>query len=783
MKFDSAGRLEELIWQSRIADLPRGENRAILQRLYNGDPPFDPELAEENNVEINRNNLTGPSMLAKARRQWNSAYLGTSKYFNVTLDSGNAAKRQDWGAIITREINKELKRSGMMREQVRATGANVMLYGPGPTNWDDRTNPVPRGMGLSSLLIPSDTTIDFENLQWFAIFREWTPAKLYKMTHGPRVDPGWDMKMVDNQIKKVSERVAKQLNALAYQYMPERVEELIKQDLGFWGSDAVPTVDVWDVYFRESDDDGEGWYRRVILDWGLTNNEMAAIGANGGRPKSSTRLDDSDKDGRFLYTSGKRKFADSWSQIIACNFADTSAHAPFYYHSVRSLGWLIWGPCDLDNRMYCKFQENAFMNLMWWFRVANNDALTRLKRADFFHMGVIPEGVTIIPSSERFQPDEAITRLALEQNKELLSNNASSFTQDFSQSDNSKEMTAAETMARVNAANELVTGMLALSYSYEETKYREISRRFCIGNSPASMVRRFQLNCLKKGVPRTMLDAERWNIEAEKAIGGGSKTVQMATAQFLQTIRQNVPPRGQRIIDHISIESATDQAELAEEIAPLNEETPISDSMHDAQLSTERLMRGLPFIISPKMIPGDYVAVWIEDLKLLLQMIQQSGGGAGVAQIRGFLNMEKSIKEFLGIMAQNKADMPKVRQFSEQLSELMNAVRALGQQLIKKMEARAKQNGEANGGDGGMDPQAIAKLKGQMMISDAKAKNLRESHAQRTAQNQVQFELQQQRDDRKTRAQIRRDDAKAAQQLKVERLRAANAPKKEPTEE
>ena len=92
------------------------------------------------------------------------------------------------------------------------------------------------------------------------------------MTHGPKIDPGWNMKLVMNQLKYVAEQVRKEPNMAAYQYMPERIDELIKQDGGFWGSDAVPTIDVWDCYFREAED-GKGWYRRIFLDWDLGKDE------------------------------------------------------------------------------------------------------------------------------------------------------------------------------------------------------------------------------------------------------------------------------------------------------------------------------------------------------------------------------------------------------------------------------------------------------------------------------------------------------------------------------
>ena len=769
MKFNNAGRLQEVLWQSRIADLPRGENRAILQRMFSGEPPFNEALAEENGIEVNRNDLTGVNLLSQARRQWNSAFLSTKNFFNVTLDSGPAHKQALWSGIITKEINKQFRLNPKMREQIRATGANVMLHGIGPVNWRDRRSPVPDPIPISGLLISSETDIDFENLEWFSVFREMTPSQLYCLTHGPKVDPGWNMPMVMGQLKYVAEQVQKQPNATAYQYMPERIEELVKQDMGFWGSDAVPTVDVWDTYFREAGD-GDGWYRRITLDWGVNVAEYKG----GGMPKVK------EEDSGFLYTSGKRKYANSHSEIIHCQFGDTSAYAPFKYHSVRSLGWMIWGACDLQNRLYCKFMENAFMNLMWWFRVSGEGAMNRIKRADFFHMGVIPQGVTMIPNAERFTADAKIIEMAFARNRQLLSENAASFTSDFTKGDSTGEMTATETMARVNSVNALVSGMLTLAYAYEEPKNREIARRFCIQNNPDRFVRKFREACLKEGVPSEMLDIEKWNVESERVVGGGNKTLQMATINFLNSIRKNLSPQGQRIVDNMSVFYSTDRPELAEMMAPLDEEKPISDSMHDAQLSFARLMQGLPFTMAPKMILEDYVKVWIADMSLIVQGIEKAGGMATAEQISGLGNTIRHADQFLQVMGQNDDEKEKVRGYAEALAQILNMVKAYAQRLAEKMKSEQGQQQQG----GGVDPETQAKLQGKLMIDQAKAQNMRESHAAKTAQRQVQFEMEEQRKDRQHKAELRReggvavheiitDQAKTVNEMELERARAA----------
>lgn len=754
MKFDTAGAVEQTVWDMRLADLTRGENRAIINRLYNGDAPFDDATAEENNVQINRNDLSGVNIMAQARRQWIQAFLKPGNLFTIGYDSGSPRKRKEWAHTVTQASNRVLKTSRKYMEQNRAAGAQTMLHGIGPSNWLNRRSVVCRPLPIASVLLPSETAADFDNVEYIAFFQEWTPATFYGLTHGPKTDPGWQMGAVDSAWRYAREQTQKEANATAFQYMPERIEELSKQDLGLWGSDAVPTIDAWDFYFREKED-GNGWYRRIILDWGLADNEYAGTK---GPPNDRNSAG-------FLYTSKKKKYANWLSEFFHCQLGDLSAVAPFTFHGIRGLGWMLWGVCDLENRLHCKFSEALFEQLMWFFSVAGNSDLIRLKKADFHHMGAIPQGITWLKQNDRYTPDAPLVKMGFDRFRQLMAENSAAFTQEFDKGASGKEMTATETMARVNAVNSMVSGMLTLAYTYEEYKDRETMRRLCIKGNPDPLAVKFRELCNRGKVPAEMLDVDRMDIVRERAMGAGNKTLEMAQVQFLQGIRKNLGADAQRRVDHISIESATDDANLAEDLAPLEGEKVISHSMHDAQLATDRLMRGLPFTERPDMVPEDYVTVWLTDLALLIKKAQESGGMAAADQIAGFQNMAQEITKFLEQMSTNDEDRPRVREYENALNQLMQHVKAFEQRLAAAMKA---QNGA---GRGGMDGKDAAEIKGMMAKAATKDRLASQSHAQKTAQRQVSFELEEQRKEREANHELNRTNTQHA----VEMLHQASA--------
>ena len=762
MRFDSASSVEEVVWDMRLSEQVRAEDRKVILRLFDGYPPFDEATAEENNIQVNLNDLTGPNVIFQAGRQWNNAHTKTSNYFTARPDSGPGHKRAEWSLSCTRHANRLLKRQPGMNGQIKATGKNTLLFGIGPTNWPTRRGIVPKPIPVGSLMIPSETEIEDLNdsLSYFGIFREYNAEQLYDMTHGPHVDPGWNMPLVQSQWQYIKDELRKSPNSLAYQYMPERIEQLEKQDKGYLGSDAAPTCDVWDFYFRQAEN-GKGWYRRMIVDW-YVGDQMPKNAKETARPDSKNNLG---KGAEFLYTSGKRIYAKSLGEILHCNFGDCSAYAPVKYHSMRGLGWMLWGVCELQNRLHCKFNEAVFEQLMWFFQTAGNQDLIRLKKANFEHMGVIPQGIKFLTAQERFTPNNQLISMAFARNRQQIADASTSFTQEYDKGSESQGRTATETMAIVNSAQALASGVLESSYEQETFKYREMLRRLMLKNSNDPLAREFRKSVLQDGVPEEMLDVERWDVQPEKIVGGGNKTIQMATVAFLNNIRKNLPPQGQRLVDHISVEAATDQADLAEEMAPIGEDKPISNSMHDAQLATDRLLRGLPYQPPKDAVFEDYVKVWLHDLAAEIQKGMAAGGMVPPEQLAGLQNFGKTIGDFIAEMARNEDEKEKVKEYEDAFGKLMNHVKAFEQRLQQAIKAQSTQGGGANGqGDG--------KREAALIMAQTKAQIAANSAAQRTAQKQKQWEMGEQRKDLQTQSDIARQNVRTRHELLANRLKA-----------
>lgn len=736
MKFDDAASVEQICYDIRLSDFPRGKNRERINNLFNGVPPFDEADAQKNNININVNFLEGTVMSHEARAQFYGAFLSPGQYFKATTDIGPFHKRDNISATVTQQINKVMKRSMQYFETFRSKFAMDVLHGIGPAAWRNKEEWCPRAVGIEDVGIPANTLLTMENLPFFYVYRSFTLPELIKLTSGPKIDRSWNLPLVKQCIKWID----RETQALMGQnwpeiWSPEKVSERVKGDGGFYATDQVPTIDCFDFYFWNDDDKVQGWNRRIILDSWSTPQ------ASGGSYMMARNNDVDFARNQFLFNSKTRKYASKLSELISFQFADLSAVAPFRYHSVRSLGFLVYAACHLQNRMRCKFNESVFEALMNYYRVKSIDDVDRALKVDLINRGFVDETIQFIPQAERWQINTELVSMGLSENEKIIQNNGSGHTQqpwELPEGGKGSRKTSFQVMAEINSSTAMVTAALNQAYQYQEAEYREIFRRFMRKNSSDPDVNEFRLACLKRGVPLYAMDSDAWEIEPSRVMGGGNQTMQMAIAQQLLQMRNLFDPEPQRDILREATFAITGDADRAARWVP-DQPLKISDSVHDAQLTMGVLMQGLPVAVKTGQNHQEYAQVLLAELAMLIQKAEQGGGMASPKDIQGFQLVAQHIQQHIQILAQNPENKQMVAEFEKQLAKLMNMVKAFAQRLQEQMKK------QAGNGNGGVPPETVAKLKSAQITAQAKAQNTRESHAQKTAQRQVAFEMEQKR--------------------------------------
>lgn len=701
-----------------MADQPRARDRANINNLFNGAPPYSVGETEATNTNF----LEGPNIAHKGRGQLFSAFCNPDPLFTIEIDHGPTWKRREWASVIQREMNKLIRGSMDFMEVQQSTFASLVLHGIGPSQWTDKERWLPDDLGVEDVLLPDNTFRSMKGLPLFCIRRAYTVPQIQKMTRGRNVDPGWNMPLVKSVIEWADKTAQTLLSGdWLDTWSPEKAAERMKGS-EYYYSAAVPTINVFDFFFFDESKNSSGWKRRMIIDaW--SNPGTAA--------PSTSRNSKLGKD-EFLYNSDDRIYADDWRKIAHFNFADCSSVAPFRYHSIRSLGYLLFSVCHLQNRLRCKFSDAAFEASMQYFRVANPADMDRLMKINLTDKGVLEEGVQFVRPEERWQVNEALIMNAMNLNRQSMQDNSSSFTQDFDmESKGSSQETATRTMAKQTASTALVGAMLNQAYIFETPRYREFGRRFCIEDSRDLDVKKFRVRCLKQGVPKEALNIDAWDIQPVRVIGSGNKMVASAIADKIMAVYAQLEPTSQREALKNYLAVNTDDYGLADRLVP--DQPTVSGSVHDTELVFSALMQGTRVTPKPGLNPSEVIETLLTQLGMAIQDVEQSGGVGTPQDVAGFEKVATYCDAFIKMLAQDRNEKARVSSYSKELSKLMNMAKAFQQRQEQAAQKAAQQNGNGN-------PETAAKLQATEMTAQVKAKIASDNAALKQAQKQLAFE-------------------------------------------
>jgi len=781
--FSDAQLVEQICYEFKLADFNRGKNRSLINQLFNGWPPYSGAEVEENNIAINVNDLTGTRLAHDARSQLYGAFLKPGKFFSIRPDGGPKHKRQSWAMDGTDKINSIMKRSIDYFECYRSKLALDVLHGVGPAAWENSYGWCPDPVGIEDILIPAKTVLTMKNLPFFAIYRSFTAPELIKLTRRAERDPGWNMDLVEACLEWIDNETSALMGSTWPEvWSPEKMQERVKGDGGFYPADSVPTVDCFDFYYYSEDDQRSGWRRRIILDsWGTPSQVGGNLTMNR-RPLKKELSSKRDifkiQKSDFLYTSGDNYFSDSWRNVMSFQFADLSSVAPFQYHSVRSLGFLVYALCHLQNRMRCKFNEAVFEALMPYFKIKNMEDAQRALKLNMITRGLIDDTITPVPAAERYQVNTGLVELGINQNAALIEQHASSYSPNNNFTKDRTEKTRYQVMAEVNAMTNLISGAFNQAYQYQEFEDREILRRFFIKDTRDPECQQFQNCLLRAGVPEKYMCADAWESSHERVVGAGNQTLEMSIAEWLMGNRMAFEPDAQREILRKSTFTVTGDSDLASRLVP--DAPSISSSIHDAQMAAGALMQGLPMALAQGVNHSEYaealMATMVNELQKIEQGPQRMGTPEQVAglqniagqDVNGQLIPGNGAANHIALLAQDPHDKATPKRLRDQLSKLMNLVKASHQRLVESQQAAAQQAQQSQGG--GLDGKDAAKIAGMQAQAQAKVENMRTSHAQRTAQRRIQFEQQLKQQQEEHAAKLARDREEAAQEIARKRF-------------
>lgn len=769
--YNDAKLLEQVTTDLMWADWPRGYNRSLIAGLANGDAPFSEEEAEEMNLKTNINNLGHCRLLHKSRTTFANGFFQQGQYLTTRTDYGPIYKRDNWARIFEKEVNQKLIDSVQYFESLRSKFGLLVLHGIGPSMWRNSYDMLPRPIGVADLLVPTNTELGFANLPIFCTRKSLTGMELSELVIASKRDPGWNMPMVKTCLEWIDSEMRNGLDT-SYKdyYRPEKWEEEQKQQAGCYMGDRVPTIDVFDVYayVEATTRNKAGWVRRIIIDsW---SNQGPGI-----QPKRLDRkgLDKPTKSS-FIFSSGSRPVADTWNQIVSVQYADLSAVFPAMHNAVRSLGWLTYGQCHIDNRFECRMFDSGFEQLMQYFQVSSDDGVQRAMKVELAHLGFIDPTIKMIPAADRFQPNAGFIELVRQHNKKNITDSSDGFSQNPDGAGNSKtEKTKTQYIAELQMMAAFVSAALNQAYMYQKYEDQEIVRRVLRPNSKDPLVRSIRERCLRQGIPEALMnDPDKWNVQHERMMGQGNQTLEMMVAQELLQMAPGLDPEPQRIVKRNFITTLTHNPQLALELMP-EKPAKVTTATHMAENDCSSMLHLIQVEPMTGINHQEYIGKALQILGSRVKMGEQTPQKmVDKKELQGMQLIADAIAKQIKILEPDKTMGPYVKKASDALGQLVNKIKAFEQRLEaaqkKQQQDAAKQNGSGGGAD------IMAKVLPAVITAKAKAKIKEGEAAQKSKHKEIAFMQEIKHKKIRTNAEVASQDLRTAAEIHRSGLTAFN---------
>jgi hypothetical protein len=713
MTFKTAQDIQATLNAGRDVERIRSANRVIVNRLFNGERPVSDGDAKAMGLKVNVNWGEGPKLAAEARRQFRKAFESGAKYFNVSLPDAPQENKGKWELEITTRLNRILKKCRKWKSLGENWRTSVVVHGIGPRIWPNREDLVPEYVAIDDLRVPTNTLTDLSNLDWFARRVWYTEGELVEKVfpEGGNMAPGWNKEAVTKLLEAIHPN---NYDPTDYRWTnnPEKMAQMVRQNGGYYSSDAVMAVPIWHFYFKSDaeENDGEGWQLRCVVDQDSGNNV--------GDPNV------------FLYDDDKTQ-AEELDHILAMQYGDMNNVAPFLHHAVRALGFLLVEPCFWSNMNRCRFTQHVMENYNTWWKVNDPAGRSRALTVETFDRCVIPEGVSVVPSTERHQVNPQNTEFLAAQTKQLMSEASASYTAQ-SDSGTNKEQTAYETAIKVQQINAMMGGILINSLDQETPCYEEICRRACLKGTANKDAKSFQQAMKKVGIPDEWLDVERWDVEPVQAIGNGNPALEITSAQqLLQNKGAYAPDKQQRILN-LWTGTVTNSPSLAQELAPINTQPVATDGQKWASLLFGTLMQGVPVLRNQDYSALEQIDTLIGMLGGAVHTCEVQGNMCSRQQLNGFASVSQYCQQLVQEIAADPNQIPLAKQYSQALGNLDNILKGFAQRL-QEQEAAGQQ-----------DPEAQARIAIMAQGAQVKQQATEVKTQQSLAHKQASFDQQQQ---------------------------------------
>lgn len=483
----SAYSIYRALW---LGDQPTSLNRARMQLMMDGFPPYDPEMLAVTGQEGIANINTGLMKVLHTESclpildQINTV----EKYINIELKT-DKNDESDWSddiSIIENEHYNMLKNDPSFNYRKIELVRQMVMYGvtvpyfPDAYDWRWKSEPI------GEFLIPHMTPANEDSIEVACMVRSRPPHEIAQFLESS--NPKWNKKEIKRALANAKPRNLKQGDWERFQAMWKGNDLYMTSQ-----ADEVTTVD---MLVKELDG--------TVSHYIFTEDGQAT---------------------EYLYKD-IGKFENQSQAFILFTF-DIATNG--YYHSIRGLGSEALPIVQEINRIFSGFMDSIRIQGKLTIQSPTEDGAQNLNFIEHSGYLLLPPGVNVV---ERQTPNFAQTTIpGLDYLSGMLNRKMAHYNSDTTYSDK-KRRTKAEVMEKVQqlaSLSDANTDLFAQSWDrlIKEQFRRIIRGTYTDGEPGGKEVAKFKKRCEERGVdPKCwdLIDLDRCH--AERAVGAGSAAQQ-----------------------------------------------------------------------------------------------------------------------------------------------------------------------------------------------------------------------------------------------------------------
>jgi hypothetical protein len=702
-----AKRIFDTLWD---ADKDRRRNRAEIQAMLDGVPPYD-EGELEATGQSDRANVNfgeGEALLESALAGYVDLLNSVEKLMTFRTDFGDRSQRYEWEQIMSEEMTRMLRNWPRYTSQFLLLAHHFVGHGVGVVYFDDESDWRWKVCGLGDFLIPNRTFACEDDIEVAVCRRMYQVHQLYAFIDDEDLaeQAGWN-------VGEVRKAILGAVNSGAHAQSITDWEELRAQlknndlTVGYAGSSEVKVLHIWNKEF-------DGSVSHIVSLEDGSNEEFLCKRISPFKNVSQAFT---------IFTYG-----------IGTNG---------YYHSIRGLGYKIYPQVQASNRLRCQFYDGAMLSSSLMIQPESEDALNDLNLFYYGPYSVIPPKMRVVERTVPNLANNVVPMLADITN--TIQNKTGSY-----QANSNTPRTKFEVQAAISQGTRLSSAALNLFYEPWQRFIREVVRRitrpnYLLNEPGGEEVAGFIQRCIRRGVPVEAVYAiDMESVSAVKAIGAGSETNRlMAFDEFMQYMSA-FDDTGKRNIMRDRVAARVGYDQVNRYIQPIGMESrPLPDEKV-AELENNSFQLGLNVTVKPN--ENHLIHARVHNA-LLTNMIERiDSGELGLEQsVQQLVNLVQHQEQHLQLVQVDRTVEQEVAQYRAELQRSGEFVYN-GMERLKKAQQAAAQQAPQGG-------QAV----------DPKLQQMMAEHQMKLQMRQEEFALAQQMKMEETKQKLAIEDAKAAQ--------------------